>query len=81
MRYVTEEGLLKKELADIVPGKFADATGIFDAIKTGLDNICVTLKKCVCTNMDQGNRNGVTRKIAEAVPHNIVNTQAGVGHA
>ena len=38
----------------------------------------MTRGKCVCTNMhgasvNQGQRNGVTRKIAEAVPHNVVN--------
>ena len=30
VRYVNENGLLKTELADIVPVKSADATGIFD---------------------------------------------------
>ena len=45
VRYVNKEGLLKTELADIVPVKFADATGIFDAIKAGLDNIGVTFEK------------------------------------
>ena len=39
---------------------------------------CICLEKCVCTNMDgacvnQGKRNGVPMKIAEAVPHNVVN--------
>ena len=62
----------------IVPVKSADATGIFDAMKTGMDNIGVTVEKCVCTNIDgacvnQGKRHGVTREIAEAVPLNVVN--------
>ena len=35
MRYVNEDGLLKKELADIVPVKFTGVTGIFDAIRPG----------------------------------------------
>ena len=52
VRYVNKEGLLKTELADIVPVKSAYATDIFDAIKKALDNIGVTLEKCVCSNMD-----------------------------
>ena len=45
LRYVNEGGLLKTELADIVFVKSADVTGIFDAIKTGMDSIGVTLEK------------------------------------
>ena len=52
VRYVNDDGVLKTELADIVPVKSADTTGVFYAIETGLHNIGLTLEKCVCTNMD-----------------------------
>ena len=47
VRYINEGSLLKTELANIVPVKSADATGIFDTIKTGLDNIGVTREMCL----------------------------------
>ena len=77
VRYVNDDCVLKIELVDIVPVESADATGIFDALEKGLHIIGVTLEKCVCTNMDgsvnQGKHTGVAKKIADAVPHNIVN--------
>ena len=88
VRYVDDDGVQKTELADIVPVESADATDVFDAIEKGLHNISMTLEKRVCTNMDgasvnQGKcticlqrcveRTGVAKKIADAVPHSIVN--------
>ena len=78
VRYVTSEGVLKTELADIVAAKSADASGVFNAIEDGLHNIDVPLTKVVCTNMDgasvnQGKFHGVARKIADALPHTVTN--------
>ena len=78
VRYVTSEGVLKTELADIVAAKSADANGVVNAIEDGLNNIDVPLTKVVCTNMDgasvnQGTFHGVARKIADALPHTVTN--------